>query len=135
MLLASPLTPDSWAVNSCAWFPTETFGPAFTCMVSGGREYSSGKSCTGPLVYLCAKLDVSFLGPGIIARQRKMELERLNEQLRKINMSLRQNARAGIVYAPGLTYAPPATDSGTSGEKLDGGGATSSAAPDTLKGV
>jgi hypothetical protein len=30
---------------------------------------------------------------GISARQRKAELERLNEQLRKINMSLRQQAR------------------------------------------
>ena len=39
--------------------------------------------------------------PGITARRRKKELERLNERLRKINMSLRQNARFGIVYAPG----------------------------------
>lgn len=38
---------------------------------------------------------------GITARQRKEELERLNEQLRKINLSLRQQARAGTVYAPG----------------------------------
>lgn len=44
---------------------------------------------------------------GVSARQRKAELERLNEQLRKINLSLRQQARAGTVYAPGLTYAPP----------------------------
>ncbi|KAK9846451.1 hypothetical protein WJX81_004056 [Elliptochloris bilobata] len=43
---------------------------------------------------------------GISARQRKAELERLNDQLRKINMSLRQQARAGTVYAPGLNYAP-----------------------------
>jgi hypothetical protein len=47
-----------------------------------------------------------WLRPGISARQRKNELERLNEQLRKINMSLRQQARAGTVYAPGLNYAP-----------------------------
>lgn len=38
---------------------------------------------------------------GVSARQRKDELERLNEQLRKINLSLRQQARAGTVYAPG----------------------------------
>lgn len=43
---------------------------------------------------------------GFSARQRKLELERLNEQLRKINMNLRQQARAGTVYAPGLMYAP-----------------------------
>lgn len=41
------------------------------------------------------------------ARQRKNELERLNEQLRKINTSLRKQARAGTLYAPGLTYIPP----------------------------
>jgi hypothetical protein len=44
---------------------------------------------------------VGALVGGITARQRKAELERLNEQLRKINMSLRQQARAGTVYAPG----------------------------------
>lgn len=40
------------------------------------------------------------------ARRRKQELERLNEQLRTINTQLRQQARAGTLYAPGLTYAP-----------------------------
>ena len=44
---------------------------------------------------------------GVTARQRKNELERLNEQLRKINTSLRKQARAGTLYAPGLTYIPP----------------------------
>ena len=47
------------------------------------------------------------------SRQRKDEVERLNEQLRKINFSLRQQARAGTIYAPGLTYVPP-TLSGSS---------------------
>lgn len=54
---------------------------------------------------------VGALVGGITARQRKAELERLNEQLRKINMSLRQQARAGTVYAPGLSYAPPTAPS------------------------
>ncbi len=44
---------------------------------------------------------VGALVGGISARQRKAELERLNEQLRKINVGLRQQARAGTVYAPG----------------------------------
>lgn len=43
---------------------------------------------------------------GIAARRRKQELEKLNEQLRTINTQLRQQARAGTLYAPGLTYAP-----------------------------
>eukprot|EP00210_Caulerpa_lentillifera_P005303 g5067.t1 len=49
---------------------------------------------------------IGALVGGLTARRRKAELERLNERLRRINMSLRQNARFGIVYAPGLTYAP-----------------------------
>ncbi|KAL4427907.1 hypothetical protein ABPG75_001996 [Micractinium tetrahymenae] len=50
-----------------------------------------------------------LLSPGpacVSARRRKQELERLNEQLRTINTQLRQQARAGTLYAPGLTYAP-----------------------------
>ncbi|PSC69769.1 FLUORESCENT IN BLUE chloroplastic [Micractinium conductrix] len=46
---------------------------------------------------------------GVSARRRKQELERLNEQLRTINAQLRQQARAGTLYAPGLTYAPTTT--------------------------
>lgn len=46
---------------------------------------------------------------GISARRRKDEMERLNEQLRTINTQLRQQARAGTLFAPGLTYAPPST--------------------------
>ena len=42
----------------------------------------------------------AFVG-GIVARQRKEEVEKLNEQLRKINLQLRQQARAGTIYAPG----------------------------------
>lgn len=52
---------------------------------------------------------------GVSARRRKLELEKLNERLRTINQQLRQQARAGVMYAPGLTYAPPAggrTDNG-----------------------
>lgn len=52
---------------------------------------------------------VGALVGGIAARQRKLEAERLNEQLRKINMQLRQQARAGTIYAPGLSYAPAAS--------------------------
>ena len=61
--------------------------------------------------------------PGFSARQRKEEVERLNEQLRRINLSLRQQARAGTVYAPGLNYAPlpnfpPATAPSSGGEAV-----------------
>jgi tetratricopeptide (TPR) repeat protein len=49
---------------------------------------------------------------GISARRRKDELEKLNDQLRTINSQLRQQARAGTLYAPGLTYAPTSTQGG-----------------------
>ena len=63
---------------------------------------------------------------GLAARSRKIEAERLNEQLRKINMQLRQQARAGTIYAPGLSYAPASSSmtvqtSGTGAGGGDGG--------------
>lgn len=65
---------------------------------------------------------------GISARRRKQELERLNEQLRTINAQLRQQARAGTLYAPGLTYAPPmlgrGDDDGSNGAPAAGSAAT-----------
>ncbi|CAN8270166.1 unnamed protein product [Cochlearia groenlandica] len=42
---------------------------------------------------------------GLLARQRKGELQRLNEQLRQINASLRRQAKIES-YAPTLSYAP-----------------------------
>ena len=51
---------------------------------------------------------VGALVGGIAARQRKIELEEVNEKLRAINISLRKQARAGVTYAPGLNYAPSA---------------------------
>lgn len=44
---------------------------------------------------------IGALVGGVTARRRKEEVERLNEQLRSINLNLRQQARAGTVYAPG----------------------------------
>jgi hypothetical protein len=44
---------------------------------------------------------------GLSSRQRKQEVEELNEKLRVVNTALRAQARAaGVVYAPGLNYAP-----------------------------
>ncbi|XP_047269390.1 protein FLUORESCENT IN BLUE LIGHT, chloroplastic isoform X2 [Capsicum annuum] len=42
---------------------------------------------------------------GLVARQRKAELQRLNEQLRQINAALRRQAKIES-YAPNLSYAP-----------------------------
>ncbi|XP_074345611.1 protein FLUORESCENT IN BLUE LIGHT, chloroplastic-like isoform X2 [Apium graveolens] len=45
---------------------------------------------------------------GLLARQRKGELNRLNEQLRQINAALRRQAKIES-YAPALSYAPVGT--------------------------
>uniref|UniRef100_A0ACD5Z1K6 Uncharacterized protein n=1 Tax=Avena sativa TaxID=4498 RepID=A0ACD5Z1K6_AVESA len=42
---------------------------------------------------------------GLLARQRREELKRLNNQLRQINTALRRQAQIES-FAPGLTYAP-----------------------------
>ena len=67
---------------------------------------------------------VGALVGGITARQRKAELERLNEQLRRVNLGLRQQARAGMVYAPGLTYVPPANEGDNGNGNGNGSAAT-----------
>lgn len=68
----------------------------------GGRPQTAR---THPRPFPCPRAPLA----GLSARRRKEELERLNEQLRTINTQLRQQARAGTLYAPGLTYAPPTT--------------------------
>ncbi|KAK1360315.1 Protein FLUORESCENT IN BLUE LIGHT, chloroplastic [Heracleum sosnowskyi] len=53
-------------------------------------------------------LSVALVGAtvgGLLARQRKGELNRLNEQLRQINAALRRQAKIES-YAPALSYAP-----------------------------
>ncbi|GLI62218.1 hypothetical protein VaNZ11_004811, partial [Volvox africanus] len=81
------------------------------------KQTQAGKLCATPFgvdVVGITEL-VALIGAlvgGVTARRRKEEVERLNEQLRSINFNLRQQARAGTVYAPGLSYAPPATRSG-----------------------
>ncbi|VFQ87028.1 unnamed protein product [Cuscuta campestris] len=53
-------------------------------------------------------LFVSLIGAtvgGLLARQRRGELERVNEQLRQINTALRRQAKIES-YAPNLSYAP-----------------------------
>ena len=77
---------------------------AHACMACFFQE---GKFCATPfgidVVGITeAILLIGALVGGIAARQRKEELERLNEQLRKINLQLRQQARAGTIYAPGV---------------------------------
>lgn len=42
---------------------------------------------------------------GLLARQRRGELKRLNDQLRQINAALRRQAKIES-YAPNLSYAP-----------------------------
>jgi hypothetical protein len=98
-----------------------------------GRQSAIGKLCATPFGIDIVGITefvalVGALVGGITARQRKAELERLNEQLRKINMGLRQQARAGTVYAPGGCFPDPSrvTAVGT-GEQFSAGCLRSSA--------
>ncbi|PWA79370.1 tetratricopeptide-like helical domain-containing protein [Artemisia annua] len=56
-----------------------------------------------PLLLLVALIGATV--GGLLARQRKGELQRLNEQLRQINTALKRQAKIES-YAPTLTYAP-----------------------------
>ncbi|KAJ8535674.1 hypothetical protein K7X08_023394 [Anisodus acutangulus] len=56
-----------------------------------------------PLLLLVALIGATV--GGLLARQRKAELQRLNEQLRQINAALRRQAKIES-YAPNLSYAP-----------------------------
>lgn len=56
-----------------------------------------------PLLLLVALVGATV--GGLVARQRKGELQRVNEQLRQINAALRRQAKIES-YAPGLSYAP-----------------------------
>lgn len=84
------------------------------------RSYNGSQLCVTPFgvdvvgITEAIALTGALVG-GISARRRKEELEKLNDQLRTINSQLRQQARAGTLYAPGLTYvpggqAPPSTN-------------------------
>ncbi|GBG63724.1 hypothetical protein CBR_g39266 [Chara braunii] len=56
----------------------------------------------------CIVEAVALIGAAVggwVARQRKAELERINAQLRQINLNLRKQARVET-YAPRLSYAP-----------------------------
>jgi hypothetical protein len=70
------------------------------------RNTQNGKLCATPFgIDIVGITEAIALVGGVSARQRKVEVERLNEQLRKINITLRQQARAGTVYAPGASRA------------------------------
>nr|XP_043609284.1 protein FLUORESCENT IN BLUE LIGHT, chloroplastic-like [Erigeron canadensis] len=58
-----------------------------------------------PLLLLVALIGATV--GGLLARQRKAELLRLNEQLRQINTALKRQAKIES-YAPALSYAPAA---------------------------
>ncbi|KAM3256073.1 hypothetical protein ACQJBY_048926 [Aegilops geniculata] len=59
-----------------------------------------------PLLFAIAMVGATV--GGLLARQRKGELKKLNDQLRQINASLRRQAKIES-YAPALSYAPAAS--------------------------
>lgn len=57
--------------------------------------------------YITSSFDTTACMIGLLARQRRGELQRVNEQLRQINAALRRQAKIES-YAPSLSYAPVA---------------------------
>ncbi|XP_058005121.1 protein FLUORESCENT IN BLUE LIGHT, chloroplastic isoform X2 [Hevea brasiliensis] len=78
-------------------------------------SFGDASSVPSPFRHKLAKTEGVHLRPavqgeviqisGLLARQRRGELERLNEQLRQINAALRRQAKIES-YAPSLSYAP-----------------------------
>ncbi|CAI0473139.1 unnamed protein product, partial [Linum tenue] len=66
-------------------------------------EADSNSFMTMPVLLFVAVVGATV--GGLLARQRKGELKRLNEQLRQINAALRRQAKIES-YAPTLSYAP-----------------------------
>lgn len=67
-----------------------------------------GTSLNTVILVACVLQFIALTGAGVggwIARLRKQEVERINAQLRQININLRKQARVES-YAPSLSYAP-----------------------------
>jgi hypothetical protein len=83
--------------------------------VTGGVT-SRQRKVGGPSVSNYSHAGVSpaphSLSAAVLCWAEQKEVERLNNQLRAINNQLRQQARAGTTYAPGLTYAPASVTTG-----------------------
>ena len=95
------------AVGSAAILASLT-GDALAAEEITCQEELGGADPNIVFVVACVIEAVALTGAatgGILARQRKQELEVINSQLRQINISLRRQARMES-YAPGLTYAP-----------------------------
>lgn len=109
-----------------------------------GRLTQSGKLCATPFgvdvvgITELVALTGALVG-GVTARQRKNEVEVLNEQLRKINLNLRQQARVSTMYTPGLNFAerdspqsasmPPAQSNGRTNSSMSTSATATLAAP------
>lgn len=88
------------------------------------RQEFFGADLNTVITIACVAEAVAFTGAfvgGVSARKRKAEVERVNAQLRQINVSLRKQARVES-YAPGLSYAPVGTTAGGMGGGMGGGG-------------
>ncbi|XP_031501222.1 protein FLUORESCENT IN BLUE LIGHT, chloroplastic isoform X1 [Nymphaea colorata] len=66
-------------------------------------ESNSGSLANMPLLFTIALIGATV--GGLLARQRRGELARVNDQLRQINAALRRQAKIES-YAPNLSYAP-----------------------------
>ncbi|WIA24074.1 hypothetical protein OEZ85_013682 [Tetradesmus obliquus] len=115
--------------------------PAAEPLLSAVREEITQQHETSQGSQLCATpfgvdvvgltVTVALIGAavgGYTARQRKAEAEKLNEQLRKINASLRQQTRAAT--AAGVTLPPSSSSSSSNGNGRSS--SSSSSQPQTV---
>uniref|UniRef100_A0A0D9VHN9 Uncharacterized protein n=2 Tax=Leersia perrieri TaxID=77586 RepID=A0A0D9VHN9_9ORYZ len=73
-------------------------------LVASAEMCPPANSMANMPIFIAVALIGAAVG-GLLARQRKEELKRLNTQLRQINTALRRQAQIES-FAPGLTYAP-----------------------------
>ncbi|KAL5579604.1 hypothetical protein UlMin_012046 [Ulmus minor] len=95
--------------NIQMYFPAAAFFVSNSLMFAAPLK-ALAETCEADnsLVNMPLLLAVALIGAtvgGLLARQRKGELQRVNEQLRQINVALRRQAKIES-YAPNLSYAP-----------------------------
>ncbi|KAL2609516.1 hypothetical protein R1flu_028089 [Riccia fluitans] len=110
VLPQSEKTCDSVSRGGMAFLLASSLGYTVCDKVQAAVEAAAAPADNPNLMFIIAcivealALTGAVVG-GVLARQRKDELEKINAQLRQINVNLRRQSRVES-YAPNLTYAP-----------------------------
>ncbi|GJP77351.1 hypothetical protein CLOP_g7760 [Closterium sp. NIES-67] len=104
LLAALPLPPALAETAADA----DAAAAAAAALADACSQELGGADLNTVIAVACVVQLIALIGAGVggwIARVRKAEVERINAQLRQINISLRKQARVES-YAPSLSYAP-----------------------------